>query len=253
MELETATVKLCLRKMSGQELQVVLNASSTVRDLKDAVAHEVETVLGLRLVTEAGQFLERDAAGLAEYGVGDGQCLMMSMESARDYTRISSSSVHVINCIRHPSGLLITAKGDLLVSHYYGELSVYNALHEEVKVYNLPGTYPCQMATAPTGELLVAFMREPNRIGIFDFEAVELRREQLDVRRWIGNGLEASGLALHGDRIFVSESWQRLSVFSLETGKLLQVIEGFNSPRGLAIVEDSFLLSRIEGTTTSNC
>jgi len=156
-------------------------------------------------------------------------------DRADKYSKISDFEATFECAAARPSGLAFNNRGELHVTHFYGDLCVYDDEYNLVKRVVLPFHAPTQMAFAPTGQLLVAFQQHGAAAKVFDGDSLE---ELMD----IGLGLisVAVGITASKDRVFISDGHEHaVQAFSLEDGTWVASLAGyFYQPSGLAIVEN---------------
>lgn len=237
--LKDAEMCLTVRKLDGAEIDVQTTGLATVRDFKVAVAASAPVgAFAFRLVEEeSGTMLEPDTAVLSDLGLKEGDVCMMLVGRVLDFV-----TPKVLKTRRHPQGVLVNDQGELLVCSYYSWLQIFDRDYELLREASLPGSHPCQMALAPSGELLIAFAQDPNRVGVFGLEDLKLKR-------WIGEEsnqhVRVRGLAVAGDRMFMSnDRLGEIYVYSLTTDELLSTWKpgGENAnPCGLAMLDNRLL------------
>lgn len=242
-------MEVSVTRIGGAERHVELSVEATVQDLRDVIdlCGFNTRKLAYRIMCSAA-VLQPGTAKLVDFGVQHGSTITMLTEFARDYAKITSFE-RSVQCGKYPNGVLIDQHGQLFVSHYFGQLQVYNPEYSLVKSLQLPGSSPSQMARAPTGEVLIAF-RSNRKVGVFN--------PSLEHVRDIGAGMCPSGVAVAGDFAFVSDSQeQEVRVLRFQDGQLIETLGGkkgnkvqLSRPSGLAIVDDSLLAIADRG---SNC
>lgn len=227
-------INLKIQRISGgSPTSLSIPSTCTCKDLKDKVAEAMAVgPLSFKLFTEDGTILPGDLdTRIADLPLPDGSAISMITDSARDYSRIKEPEV-VLKTGRYPAGILIDRTGNLYVSHYYGEMKVYDKDFALIRETTLPRE-PKQLALAPSGELVIVF---PSRIGVFDSITCE-------ARRWFGSLRCSRGIALEGDVVFASDSRENvIHKYNLKDGELLgRYSPGLNEPCGMTVVDGRLL------------
>jgi len=221
---------------SGTSLaNVALRPAATVRELRETIDAQLAVgQLAYALMSPAHGLLDDSAAALSEFGLEDGDIITLLWQRVRDYTKITEFDCLIRPKPQYPNGVCVSPAGELYVAYFFGDIEIYRpdwTLRRNFKIRS----HPTQIALTAENELLVAL-----RAG----NVLVIDPETGDVRRELGGGdvHSASGLAVLGDRIFVSDyRGQKIHEFSLKTGEIVGGIPSLKSPQGLAIVEDSWL------------
>jgi len=229
-------------KLDGTEISVQACLQGDARSLKASVEHACGGlgVLAFTLMRENGMPID-DAdttATLSDLDMQDGDRLLMSVHSTRDYTKINNFE-KTIKCKAYPNGVLITEHGELISCHYSGDIQVYDAEFKLVRETREPGCLNAsQMAIDKNGDLLVAFSR---CVGVFDLCSLELKH------KFPIHASYCRGLATAGNLVFVSDfRGQCIYVHSLTDGREIRCLgKGVNGlhmkPCGLEVMGDQFL------------
>jgi len=200
-----------------------------LRDLKEGVGKAVEVgPLAFKFITEDSRVLATELdTQLSELGLHDGATLTMIIDSARDYSRITSPE-KVLRTGSYPNGIVIDKNGNLYVTHFYGELKLYDSTGT-LTVQSTTDTAPRQATMAPSGELLIAFDD-----GIRVYDSVSLK-----CLRRFGN-YSASGVAVEGDYVYASEDRRKGVVHKhrFEDGTTVgSYSPGLHKPQGITVVD----------------
>mmetsp|Transcript_40654 Transcript_40654/g.130882 ORF Transcript_40654/g.130882 Transcript_40654/m.130882 type:complete len:360 (-) Transcript_40654:246-1325(-) len=230
--------------LSGACTSLSIGSTATVEELRTESESCIDTGgLTYRLLM-GGVMLDPPTVGLQDFDVVNGSAITLVKLRAWDYTKICNFE-QTIRCLQYPNGVLVNETGHFFVCHYFGELSVYGSDCKMIRQAQLPCSCPSRMAWTPSGELLVAFRdRVSNgKVGLFCPESLALSR-------WLVSGVGGHGLAVCGDRVFVSDSEPglgRIHAVRLSDGELLATLGGtdslcsFQRPGGLAVIEDRLL------------
>jgi len=216
-------------RTGGDAVAVRVQSTSTTDDLRDTVANALNIgPFGFRLLCE--DFTPLGSGILSELGLQDGAVLTVVLESARDYSKMTIPE-KVLKTGKYPNGIAIDDKGNLYVSHFWGELKAYNAEFELVCQEKIDGA-PRQMTIAPSGELVVA-----SGSGLHVLDAVCLRQ-----LRFL-DGIPSAGVAVVGDLVYVTDpSTNKLHVHQFIDGKHVSTCEpGLSRPQALCAIEDRLL------------
>eukprot|EP00929_Paragymnodinium_shiwhaense_P011124 TRINITY_DN11650_c0_g1_i2.p1 TRINITY_DN11650_c0_g1~~TRINITY_DN11650_c0_g1_i2.p1 ORF type:complete len:294 (-),score=20.66 TRINITY_DN11650_c0_g1_i2:69-950(-) len=168
---------------------------------------------------------------LKELQVDDGATLTMMTASARDYEKITCPE-KVLKTANYPNGVAIDDTGHIYVTHYFGELQVYDTTYKLVRTTNNRDTGR-QMTFSPSGDLLVAFSD-----GVRVFEAATLTEK----RRL--SGFSANGVAVHEDHVYCAAGEGTIRVFRLSDGTHIKTVRPpcSGQPQGLAVVDGRLLV-----------
>lgn len=244
--LAPAKIRIILQRMSGEESEVHLPTDATLQDLRKEV--ETSSTVGqcaFRLLFN-GTPLGWTASAtltLAELGIMDGSVLILMKEPSRNYARIEKPE-YVLRSDQYPNGLAFDPRGRLAVAHYFGSLEVWDTDFAS-KLYKGQmggGSQPSQICFSPGGELVVAF-----RSGYVQLLSPDDYSPKGPPLRPPSFGFHPSGLAVVGERVFVSCSRNSmLHQFSLRDGSHLQQRKGgshweLQEPSGMAVIEDRIL------------
>eukprot|EP00928_Gymnodinium_smaydae_P046918 TRINITY_DN31284_c0_g1_i1.p1 TRINITY_DN31284_c0_g1~~TRINITY_DN31284_c0_g1_i1.p1 ORF type:complete len:368 (+),score=60.76 TRINITY_DN31284_c0_g1_i1:25-1104(+) len=236
---------IIVRQLAGAELHLSIPTDATVQQLRDMIGDAAALgSLDFKLCLDSGQDVScpRDCNAVDELGLQNESVLLLVTDRARDYSRIVEPE-RVIKTCSYPSSVFIKDTGELLVTHYFGELCICNAQYELVNMVKLPFGRPRQLLHAASGELLVVFA---SKIGVFDSKFA-LMRTLGDEGLIITNG---RGLAMALDTVFVSDAGNSvIHVFSFSSGELVKSIspcfEGkqISEPCGLTIIDDKLAIA----------
>ncbi len=188
---------------------------------------------GVRLAPDGTVFCTDDGAHFVAKFTPDGEILMtlgqrgVASDTGYYHTwdvfQSTSTIAHAGPPFNRPTGVAITASGDLFVSDGYGNSRIHhfdaagNLLHSWGEPGGRPGQFrlPHDVALDSRGRLLVAD-RENSRIQLFD-QSGSLLEVWHDVIRPTGIGIDKDGL------VYVSELSLRVSIFSADGALLARI------------------------------
>lgn len=243
-------VDIVVRRLAGGEVTVPVAADVSLRVLRDQIAVAADVGrFGFTLCLESGARVEcaQDDRVLETLGLQSGTVLLMMTDSARDYSRIEGPE-RVIKTTRFPAGVLVGSNGDLFVTHFYGDLSIYDSEYNlKGETRKLPFQMPRQLVFAPTGEIVVVFA---TAVAVFDPTDYRMIRK-------LGDDLRLSqgrGLAMLDDKVYVTDAVQHcIHVLSFSSGALLRTVTPCGrsaslsvpvvEPCGLAIIDDKLAVA----------
>jgi len=229
---------------SGADLtSVSAPITSTVGELRNAIDAQAgaKAKYAYTLMTESGDILGDVTATLASEKIEDESTITLAWQTFRDYAKITEFERVLKPTPEYPNGVHVTSEGDLYVAYYWGEVEVYGPDWKLRHTFKLSGTgqantAPSQLALTADGDLLVA-IRSPGRVLVFDPVAGKLKSTLS-----LPGPSSASGLAILGDRVFVSDSRKnRILELSLKSGGVTRTADGVRGPQGMSVVDERLL------------
>jgi len=199
----------------------------TLKELREEIM-KVASVgpLSFKLIMDDCTILPRSPnVTLLELGMADGNGLTMITESARDYGTILGPE-KVLKTGQYPNGLVIDLKGNLYVSHFFGEIKIYDNNLKEVN-HIKTFLHPRQLAFAPCGDLVVAF---GSCVCVYEAGTLHLLRRFDKITG-------AKGVAVFGESLIVSTR-NVIQEHRFDDGRLVATHDlGLRDPQAITVVD----------------